>query len=359
MANIFGKTMTKREILKCVGDISQIGGLRTYTLRQGKADGVKAVDVKTGIFDFSVLPDRGMDIAWASYKGIPVSYAATPGICAPVYFEPQENGFLRNFSGGLLTTCGLTYMGHPCIDEGEALGLHGRISNIPAEQVSAYAQWEDDEYVMYLRGMMRECRALMENVTLTREITTKLGSHNFKIKDIVVNDGFTSQPLMLLYHFNFGFPLLGQTSRLIAPPSERTCLGELSEHDLDEYDIFGAAAKNYAEKVIYLDMTPDENGIVTVCLYNEQLGEKGIGVYLRYRKAQLKYFTEWKQLSEGGYVVGLEPGTWKPEGRATARTRGELEFIEAGETRIFEIEVGGMEIGRGYKGMDICSPSLL
>ena len=31
-----------------------------------------------------------------------------------------------------MTTCGLTYMGAPCTDAGDTLGLHGRISNTPA-----------------------------------------------------------------------------------------------------------------------------------------------------------------------------------------------------------------------------------
>jgi len=79
------------------------------------------------------------------------------------------------------------------------------------------------------------------------------------------------------------------------------------------------------------------------CLFNPLLGEKGLGTYVRFNKQQLPYFTEWKQMGEQEYVVGLEPCTWYPEGRAEARKRGELEFIKPGEVRKFEVEIGIIE----------------
>jgi hypothetical protein len=82
-----------------------------------------------------------MDIAWAEFKGEPVSFISKTGVSTPAYFEENGFGFLRNFTYGLLTTCGLTYMGAPCVDEGTQLGLHGRISNIPADDVSVYQEW--------------------------------------------------------------------------------------------------------------------------------------------------------------------------------------------------------------------------
>jgi len=61
----------KREILKYVGDLSQMLGTRDYTLNGGKAQGVRAIDVRNGAgLEFTVLPDRCLDIAWLSYKGM-------------------------------------------------------------------------------------------------------------------------------------------------------------------------------------------------------------------------------------------------------------------------------------------------
>ena len=77
---------------------------------------------------FTVVKDRALDIAWASYKDTALSFITPNGIVAPAFFESQGNGFLRSFYAGLLTTCGLSYIGTPCEDEGETLGLHGRLA---------------------------------------------------------------------------------------------------------------------------------------------------------------------------------------------------------------------------------------
>ena len=72
---LFGKDMTKEELCKRVGDLSQIADAREGVLTAGKADGVRVIDVKTGGgVSFSILPSRGMDIAWAEYKGTPVAF---------------------------------------------------------------------------------------------------------------------------------------------------------------------------------------------------------------------------------------------------------------------------------------------
>lgn len=67
--------LDKAALLRHMGSVSQLGGLKRYTFAEGRAKGVEAVDVVTGTgFDFTVLPGRCMDLAWARYKGIPVSY---------------------------------------------------------------------------------------------------------------------------------------------------------------------------------------------------------------------------------------------------------------------------------------------
>ena len=76
----------------------------------GSARGMRAIEVKNGSgLSFTVLPDRNMDISYASYKGIPLSFVSKVGEKSPVFYE--ESDFLRNFTAGLITTCGITYCG--------------------------------------------------------------------------------------------------------------------------------------------------------------------------------------------------------------------------------------------------------
>lgn len=73
----------KRGLLKFVGDFSQVFGTKDYTLNGGKAQDIRVIDIKNGSgLEFTILPDRGMDIAWLSYKGINISYISKTGIVA-------------------------------------------------------------------------------------------------------------------------------------------------------------------------------------------------------------------------------------------------------------------------------------
>jgi len=345
MAYLYGKKVTKKELMKRIGDISQIAGAKLYELKSGRAKGVTAVDVKTGAgFSFTVLPDRAMDIAWAEYKGIPLSFISKTGICSPAYYEKQGLGFLRNFTAGMLTTCGLTQMGAPCVDNGESLGLHGRISNIPADDIAIINEWKgEEEFYIELRGKVRQSSVFGENLTLTRRITTELGTKKLFIKDVIENCGFNSQPFMLLYHCNFGYPLVSEGTKLIQPKTKVKARDKTAEKGIEEYNIFQQPTHNYQEQVFYHDIDSDEEGMTYACLFNEKLSTSGIGAYVRFNKNQLNYFSEWKQMGEGDYVVGLEPSTWYPEGRAKAHKRGELKYIEPGELKIFELEIGVIE----------------
>ena len=111
----------------------------------------------------------------------------------------------------------MTYAGHPCTDEGEELGLHGRINNIPAKNVYSDGEWDKDEYTLFAQGKVRETKVFGEDLCLTRKITAKLGETTLHIKDIVENLGTTKTPHMILYHINGGFPVIDKDSILISP----------------------------------------------------------------------------------------------------------------------------------------------
>ena len=344
MANIYGREMTRSEVMKRVGDISQIAGAKQYILQSGKAKGVAAIEVKTGSgFSFTVLPDRGLDVAWADYRGIAVGFISKTGVVSPAFYDNRESEFLRSFYGGLVTTCGLTYMGAACSDQGENLGLHGRINNTPAEDISVYNEWENDEFIIKIRGKMRESRVFGENIVLTREITTKLGSNHFTINDSIVNEGFTTQPLMLLYHCNFGYPIVSEDSYMNIPQCKTTPRDNTAAEGIYDCKTFDVPTHNYSEQVFYHDFISSQGDEIRAELFNPTQGNNGIGAYIKFNKRQLPYFIEWKQMGEGDYVVGLEPSTWYTQGRAEARKRGELQYINPGQKNIYNIEIGVFE----------------
>jgi len=335
---LWNKDYTKRELMKHVGDISAVCGIRHTVLDDGPGRGMRVLDVDTGSgLQFSVLPDRGLDISTCRYKSIPLGFISKTGHVAPGFCTYGGTNFLRYFTGGLLTTCGYTHQGAPCVDEGVSLGLHGYATTLVSDNTSSQAGWDGDDYTMRIQGMTRESRVFGENLHLHRTISAKAGENKIIITDKLENAGFEPQPMMMLYHFNFGHPLVGENTTLVTGgrnkivPKDDTAAAGLSRADA-----FECPTPGYAEQVFYHDLTPDADGSVSVGLINPDLG---IGVHLKFFKHELPYLIEWKQMGEGDYVCGLEPATNKPEGRDKARECGELGFIQPSEIKTFNIEL--------------------
>lgn len=329
---LYGEKTNKTEIRKCVGDISQIAGAVPLEYTSGKAKGTSAIEVRNGSgLRFVVLPDRGMDIGCAEFKGIPLVYISKTGIVSPNHYDKLD--FLRSFSAGLLTTCGLTYMGASCVDEGVSLGAHGRISNTPASDVSVVQEWVDDEtYAIEIRGKVTESTVFGEHMVLTRTIRTVMGDNQIEIKDIVENCGFEPTPLMLLYHINFGYPLVSKNTMLKTNCINLRPRDEIAIKGIADTEIFQKPTYNYQEQVFYRDSVPTSYATLS----NPDLG---ISSTVEYESKNLPYLIEWKQMGEQEYVIGLEPATWYPEGRAQARKRGELMTLLPQKTVEFNVSI--------------------
>lgn len=327
----------KRQMLRYVGNFNQLFGIKEYTLSGGRANGVKAFDVKNGSgLEFTLVADRCLDIAGLTFKGINCSYLNKTGIVSPAYYEKDGVGFLRNFFGGFLTTCGLRNVGVPCDDEGESFPLHGRISNIPAEEVSVSTEWIDGVPVMVISGKMKEARMFGENLVLTRKIICRYGENKIHIQNTVENLGFRPEGLMVLFHFNLGYPLLDEEAILITPTGKLTPRDAEAHNGVNAYNRFQAPTPNYAEQVFYHKLNGAQSGETMVALVNENLG---VAAALHFNNRQMGNFIQWKQMGEGEYVLGMEPANCLVAGRAEERKNGTLEYLQPGESKQFDIVV--------------------
>lgn len=346
MAMYNGRKWTREALLEWVGSVEQVAGARRSVLAGGKADGVEAVDVSTGAgLRYTVLPGRGMDLAQATWRDTPLAFFSGTGITSPGYYEEPGLGWLRSFYGGLLTTCGITAAGAPSVDEGKAYGLHGRLSNAAAEDVGIEQKWVADEYTIRVRGVMRESAAMFENLRLTRTVESRLGGSTITLRDEVENVGYEPQPVMLLYHFNFGWPLLSEGARIVGSFSSSSPRDEVSRRDrgLEEAFRYGAPIAGYEEKVFYHTTRAGGDGRATVGILNDDCAGRPLGVLLHYRPSELPAFTQWKMPRRGFYVLGLEPGTINPDGRAATRAAGKLPLLAGMGRREITIEVEVVE----------------
>jgi galactose mutarotase-like enzyme len=329
--------MEKAETLKYIGNISQIGYCRHYTLSEGYARGMRAADISTGSgLQFTVLPDRGLDISLASYKGINLVYLTCNGETHPSFFEPEGIGWLRTFAAGLLTTCGLTYLGSPCEDNGELLGLHGRYSTIPASRFSDLSGWVGDKYQFKLKGTIEEGHLFGNKLRMEREISSVGGQNIIRIKDTVTNFGSKPGPYTILYHMNFGYPLLTEDAELLINPSETQPRDADAVPGLKDFRKFIKPQPEYREQVFYHTMKGDLNGSTSVTLVNRK---QRISVKITFNIKQLPFVNQWKMMGYGEYVLGIEPSNVLCKSRNILREEKSLPVLQPGESSTNEIEI--------------------
>jgi hypothetical protein len=329
--------MDKSELLKYIGNLSQIGVCRHYTLSDGWGRGMRAIDINTGSgLQYTVLPDRGMDISLASYKGRNLVFLTPNGETHPAFYESDELGWLRTFAGGLLTTCGLTHFGPPCIDDGEKLGLHGRYSTIPVKQLADLSDWENNEYRYLVRGVIEEGVLFGKKMRMEREISSVSGKNIIRLTDKVTNFGNKPSPYTILYHMNFGYPLLSEDAELVIDPLQTIARDAEAATGINEFRRFSKPQPAYNEQVFFHTMRGNQKGETSVSLRNKKLG---VAISINFNSKQLPYITQWKMLGYGEYVLGIEPCNVLCKSRKALREENGLPFLQPGESTTNIIEV--------------------
>jgi hypothetical protein len=344
MPHLFGRNLTRRQLLDRVGDLSQLLHLRRAELIEGSERGAGLIEVHNASgLCFSLLPGRALDITAARYKGMSLCFRSSAGDVGPAFYDPDGFRWLRTWPGGLVTSCGMSFTGHPETDpeeENEELGLHGRLSHLPAREVSAACDWEGEDYVARIHGRIRETVVFGTNLELTRQITTVLGEKCLRLHDRIENLSVDRSPLMFVYHCNPGFPLLDEGTRLLL--HREKSLEWLADQEVGP-EVFtvarGPQPRAHDDVYVHFPLA-DQQGNVHVALINDRLE---LGLYWKFPRREIPILNQWQHFHRGTYVTGIEPGNASMLGRAWNRKHGVLQHIEPGEVREFHLEIGVLD----------------
>ena len=323
---------------------AQLGGIETSVLDNGPGRGTRIAWINTGTgLRYKVVIDRAMDIADAFYNQHSLAWLSHVGVTTPEPFSDRGTDWLRTFGGGLLTTCGLTHVGGPEKDEHGERGLHGLVSNTPAELASII---QPDPVAgkmdMSITGIIKQTQVFGPHLELRRTISGTLGQATITIHDEVVNRGNTEGPHMLLYHFNFGWPLVDEGTRILWQGNWHSRGSDMDnaifhkEHDFRTCPAPLEAHRGGGEAAAFINVTPDEEGRCRCALHNTALS---LAVVLQFQKKQLPWLTNWQHWGKGEYVMGFEPGTNPPIGQAKARKQGDLILLAPGESRSYDLQL--------------------
>jgi hypothetical protein len=349
MPSLFDADYSRSELLRRVGRLSQVAGVRLVVLEEGAARGVRVLEFRTGSgFVFDVLVDRAFDIGQCEFKGRSLAWASSVGVVAPAYYDPQEWGWFRAWGGGMVVTCGLDHTMGPAEDtalgfhqphmfERVGYGLHGRVGGLPARLVGHGETWDGDTCVLWAEGEVRQTGVFFEDLVIRRRIEARVGESHFTIHDVVENAGHSVTSHMLLYHCNIGFPIVDEGSELLLPTGgTRTDPWD----SVETYRTLSAPRRDFQEACFYERILGEPSGSVPAGVVNRRLG---LGVYQVSRNTQLPEFMVWRMMGEGNYAVALEPGTNRAIPRTDLRDQGEIIELEHGATRTYDLEVGVLD----------------
>lgn len=341
---MWGEPVSRRGMLRRLGTLEQMAGVRLVTMGDGRERGVRVLEVRTGRLSFDILVDRAFDVWRCDLGGMPVAWISPSGAPGPWYGEQDTDwGWLRTFQGGLFASCGLDHTGGPGEDgadrvfairtQTEHFGLHGRVGGIPARLLGYGERWDGDRCIIWAEGEVRQTYFYGERLVLRRRIEADLGGTTIRVHDEVENVAFWPQTHMQLYHVNIGWPIVNEGSELFIPA---TNVRATQDEDPADHRRLPAPLPGVTEKVFEHEVAAGPDGRVTVAVINRRLG---VGLAERFQRTQLPRQNTWWMMAEGFYVLGLEPTTNRDSGRWEARQRGELLTLAPGETRSYDLEL--------------------
>ena len=311
-----------RQYQRYLGMQEQLFGVRRMRIEEGKAKGSTVLQVRSGGgLQLDILPDTGLDIGQLSYRGVNMNYMSKNGYDGPAAFLPYENEFLHTFPGGMLYTCGLRSTGPANRDGDEWFPLHGRIHGASAVNISTTV--EEDTIV--IAGTLRETALFGPVLELKRTIRVPLFQGRVRIEDSITNATPKAEEMMLLYHINFGYPMLSEDARLNLPEDRKTQgRNDWAMQFLGGETQFSKPVDNEPERVYFHHMQNK-----AVALENDALG---ISASLRWSGDTLPILVQWRSMATGDYALGLEPSNSYIMGRHAERENGTLPVIQGYET---------------------------
>src|SRR5690606_37013775 len=214
--------------------------------------------------------------------------------------------------------------GRPDADGDDVLGQHGRIGTLRADVTRAEATAEG----VVVEGIIRQANVFGENLVLRRRIASVAGSDTIHIDDVITNESFAEQPHMVLYHLNFGWPLLDETTTIDIPATSVAPRDADARSGFGAQNTFAAPTEGFREQVFTHTLPTD--GAVTMIVHNPR---NGLEAAITVDASQLPWVHQWKMAGQGHYALGIEPAN-SPSmaGRSAARKAGQVVVLAPGES---------------------------
>ncbi|MBO5027737.1 MAG: DUF4432 family protein [Clostridia bacterium] len=252
--------------------------------------------------------DNALDIVWANYKGVNLSFLSKNGL------NDGTRDFTGNFEGGFLYTCGMDNVSG-CVANKP---VHGSLHYTKADNAYHY----EKDGAIYVCGDVKDSALFGKHLVLHR--TYKLTERSLEICDTIENADFSEGEYVLLYHINYGYPFLDECLQLDVPAIVSEPLTEIAKKRQAEMLQITAPIDNNDEDVYYHTLSQGN-----VRLYNPDLG---VAVTMEYDVADFPITLQWKSMKSGDYALGIEPSL-------TRFDRFAMQKITAKTSKTYQIKI--------------------
>ncbi|CAK9886814.1 MAG: hypothetical protein XXXJIFNMEKO3_03260 [Candidatus Erwinia impunctatus] len=153
---------------------------------------------------------------------------------------------------------------------------------------------------------------------------------------MLTNQGDYPQDYQIIYHSNFGTPLLEKDARFVAAVKSVSPFNDYAKKGLADWTTYAGPTKDFDEMVLNLVPKADSNGKTVAALVNSK-GDKGASI--EFDVNQLPLLTLWKNTDtlKQGYVTGIEPGTNYAYPVTIEKEQGRVKQLQPGESTAFTL----------------------
>ena len=275
---------------------------------------------------FEVLAERGLDFGAAWFRGQPVAWRSPLGTAG---LGPTPADWLGRFGGGLVVTCGLDNIGSP---QGR-YGQHGSHHATRAYDVAITRTRDHGTPGIRINGTVDSVEVFGRRIRVYREITARADDPAIHISDTVVNEGAWEASAALLYHLNFGAPLVLPGTRILIRSATRE---RWKEGD------FGQDPTTFPEPIDRLDEAVWKysnleavDGVATA----EVVSPEGMTATVCWSAAELPFLYEWVLPARDSWALGIEPANAPLWGFARNEEHQGAPVLQAGERHRTELTI--------------------
>ncbi|MEH0884982.1 aldose 1-epimerase family protein [Enterobacter sp. UNJFSC 003] len=308
-------------------------------LHGGKQEGSKIIVItsKDGL-TIAVSPTRGMNLLHVEGFGTKMGWSSpVKEVVNPAYINLESRnglGWLEGFNE-MMVRCGYEWTGHPITADGQLYTLHGKAGNTPASQVEVEIA-DTAPYEIRIRGLIKESTFKKADLQTMTELRYVPGSNQFSLHDVLTNRADYPHDYQIIYHSNFGAPLLEEGARFLAPAASISPFNDYAKAGLDTWQTYAGPTRDFDEMVFNIKPLAD-NSHKTLAAVINKAGDKGASIQFDTR--QLPVLTLWKNTDtlKQGYVTGIEPGTSYAYPVTIEREQKRVKQLQPGDSTQFDL----------------------